>query len=286
MVGKKNVGGKIVKLLVLLLFAFVFIVPLWLILTSSFEESMSFTKNGYSLVVRDMSVAAYKRLFGETLFWRSFLNSFWVTAVTVVLSVTINTVTAYVLHEKELPFHGLLNFLFVFTMFFNAGMIPTYLIIKSLNMLDSFVSMILPPALSVYNVLLVRNYLYSLPKAMEEAALVDGANHFQILFTVVVPVSKPIIITTALITLISKWNSWMDVLLYTRSKEELWTVQYYIRTLINAVNSENVSTEGNNLQGEQVLSAAIVVTILPVVLLFPTLQKYFANGITLGSVKG
>ena len=290
MVGKKNRIVQIIKFLVLVFCVTVFVLPMWLTVTSSFEDSLEFSKKGYSLYISRFSILAYKRIFEDTLFWSSFLNSVWVTAATVVLSVTVNTLTAYVLHEKDLPFCRTLNFLFVFTMFFSAGMIPTYLIVKSLRLTDTFLALILPPALGVYNILLIRNYLYSLPKSMEEAALVDGANYLQVLLQVIIPVSKPIIVTTALITLIGKWNSWMDVLLYISKTgdhaKSMWTVQYYIHTLLNAVGGGNVAADGSSLQSQQVLSAAIVITVLPVMLLFPTLQKYFANGITLGSVKG
>lgn len=283
MVGSKNKIGTVLKVIFILFFSFMFLLPLWLILTASFEESMSFTKNGYSLVINQFSVAAYQKLFADNLFWSSFLNSFWVTAVTVVLSLFVNTLTAYVLHEKQLPFHRMLNFLFVFTMFFNAGMIPTYLVIKSLKMTDSFLALILPASLGVYNILLIRSYLYSLPKAMEESAHMDGATHMQVLIHIILPVALPVIITTGLITLISKWNSWMDVLIYISKTDgqKFWTVQYYLRYLREAAEDPTGA-----LRMENLLSAAIVVTVLPVVALFPVLQKYFANGIALGAVKG
>ena len=232
-------------------------------------------------------------LFGKAQFWVSFGNSFWITIVTVAISIVVNTLTAYVLAEKELPFSKTLNFLFVFTMFFNAGMIPTYLTIKALGMYNTVWALIIPPTLGVYNVLLIRNFIYSLPKAMTEAAVIDGANYFQVLIKVILPISMPVIVTTALITLIAKWNAWMDILLYISKSEttadgiySLWTVQYYIRTLLNDVAATGSNASGELLNGKQVLSASIVITILPVVLLFPLLQKYFANGITLGAVKG
>lgn len=272
------------KGLFILIFSFLFLLPLWLMVTSSLEESLSFARHGYSLIVYEWSFAAYRMLFRDSLFWSSFLNSFWVTASTVALSLVVNTLSAYVLSKKELPFHKLLNVLFVFTMFFSAGMIPTYLIIRSLGMTDSFLALIVPPALGVYNILLIRNYLYSLPRAMEEAAHIDGANYFQVLWRVLVPVCKPVLVTTALITLIAKWNSWMDVLLYIGKTEEghaFWTVQYYLRYLREAVDATN-----SDVRGEQILSASIVVTVLPVAVLFPFVQKNFSGGISLGAVKG
>ena len=293
MVGSKNKTGLILKIIFLVVFTFIFVLPLWLVLMASLEDGLTFAKNGYSMWIKILSFNNYEMLFGKAQFWVSFGNSFWITIVTVAISIVVNTLTAYVLAEKELPFSKTLNFLFVFTMFFNAGMIPTYLTIKALGMYNTVWALIIPPTLGVYNVLLIRNFIYSLPKAMTEAAVIDGANYFQVLIKVILPISMPVIVTTALITLIAKWNAWMDILLYISKSEttadgiySLWTVQYYIRTLLNDVAATGSNASGELLNGKQVLSASIVITILPVVLLFPLLQKYFANGITLGAVKG
>lgn len=283
MTGKRNTLGSVIKIIFIILFTFIFILPIWLTLTSSFEESISFAQHGYSLRVFKFSTIAYQKVFQDSLFWSSLFNSVWVTGVTVILSLILNVTCAYVLSQKAIPFHKALNTVFVLTMFFNAGMIPTYLIIKSLKMTDTFLALILPATVSVYNILLIRNYLYSLPKSMEEAALVDGGNYFQILWNIIIPVSKPVIITTAFMTLIFKWNSWMDVLIYIKKTEEgraFWTVQYYLRHL-----RESLSTS-SSVGDQQMMSASIVVTLLPVIFLFPSLQKYFVNGVSAGAVKG
>lgn len=283
-VGKRKLNiAAVLKGSFIALFSFIFVLPLWLTVTSSFEESLSFAKHGYSFIIYSFSTDAYEILFADSLFWSSLLNSVWVTAATVALSLAVNVLSAYALSLKKMPLHQFFNVLFVFSMFFNAGMIPTYLIIRSLHMTDSFWALIVPPALGVYNILLIRNYIYSLPSSMEEAALIDGANRFQLLWNVVVPVSMPIIVTTAFMTLITKWNSWMDVLLYVSKNEEgrvFWTVQYYLRYLREAV------SQNSSVGSDQMLSASIVVTVLPVCILFPFLQKNFANGIALGAVKG
>jgi len=283
MVGKKKSLGGVIKIIFIILFTFIFVLPIWLTFTSSFEDSISFAQHGYSLWIYKFSTIAYQKVLQDTLFWSSLLNSVWVTAVTVCLSLLLNVTCAFVLSQKGIPFHKTLNTIFVLTMFFNAGMIPTYLVIKSLQMTDTFWALILPTTVSVYNILLIRNYLYSLPKSMEEAALVDGGNYMQILWHIIVPVSKPVIITTAFITLIFKWNSWMDVLIYIKKTDEgraFWTVQYYLRHL-----RESLSTN-SSVGDQQMMSASIVVTLLPVIFLFPSLQKYFVNGVSAGAVKG
>lgn len=282
MVGKKYTLSSVIKGIFIIVFAIIFVLPIWLMVTSSFENYISFASHGYSLFIHDFTLIAYKKVFADNLFWSSLLNSFWVTAVTVGLSLCLNVTAAYVLSHKQMPFHNLLNTTFVLTMFFSAGMIPTYLIIKSLGMTDSFLALILPATVSVYNILLIRNYLYSLPNSLEEAALVEGANYAQILWNIIIPVSKPVIVTTAFMTLIFKWNSWMDVLIYINKTDgqKFYTVQYYLRTLRESM------SKSNDVGGEQILSASIVITLVPVVLLFPALQKYFITGISAGAVKG
>lgn len=286
MVGNKNTVSNILKAIFIAVFTFIFVLPIWLMITSSFEDTIEFSRHGFSLIVHKFTLIAYKEVFSDGLFWSSMFNSVWVTVVTVALALVLNVMSAYVLYQKKMPFHKTLNTIFVITMFFNAGMIPTYLIIKSLGLYDTFLALILPATVGVYNILLIRNYLYTLPKSMEEAALVDGANYAQILWRIIIPVSKPVIVTTAFITLIYKWNSWMDILIYiskTSEGEKFWTVQYYLKVLRDSVGG---TSTGDTASGAQILSASIVITLLPVVILFPSLQKYFVTGVSAGAVKG
>ena len=146
------------RLVVLTLSGIFFLVPLWLILTGSFTEEFTFIKNGYSLWIEEFSLDAYNFLFNNELFLSSFKNSIIVSVTFLILSMVVNTMTAYVLSEKRLPGHKLLNLLFVFSLYFSAGMIPLYLVIKNVGLYDSMWDMIIPGSLSVYNVLLIRNY--------------------------------------------------------------------------------------------------------------------------------
>lgn len=272
------------KIVVLAILGIFFIVPMWLVLTGSLTEEFTFIKTGYSLGIGKFSLEAYEFVLGNADVIRALINSIIVCFSFVVLSVIVNTLTAYVLAEKNLPGHGWLNMLFVFTMFFNAGMIPTYLVIKGVGLYDSLLALILPGTLSVYNVLLIRNYFYSVSPALKEAASIDGASQMQILIRTMLPISAPIVITTGLISLVTKWNSWMDVLLYLNaSSKDKWTLQYVVRQILTEFSSFNSDP---NAPVNTVKSAIIVITVLPLLIPFPFFQKYFANGITLGSVKG
>lgn len=272
------------KAVVLALTAVFFLVPLWLILTGSFTEEFTFIKNGYSLGIGQFSLDAYAFLFNNELFLSSFRNSIIVSGSYLILSLIISTMTAYVLSEKKLPGHNWLNFLFVFSLYFNAGMIPLYLVIKNVGLYDSMWAMILPGSLSVYNVLLIRNYFYGISPSLKEAASIDGASPMQILWHIILPISKPILITTGLMSLVIKWNSWMDVLLYLdASSKDKWTLQYVVRQVLTQFSNFNADP---GAPSNTVKSAAIVLTVLPMLILFPFFQKYFQNGIASGSVKG
>ena len=272
------------KILVIALLGLFFITPMWVVVTGSFTDEIMFLKDGYSFGIGKFSLEAYKFIFSNDNILRAILNSVIVCVAMVMLSVIVNTLTAYVLAERDMPGHSFLNMLFVFTMFFSAGMIPTFLVIKGVGLYDTLLALILPGALSVYNVLLIRSYFYGVSPALKEAAYIDGASHWSILLKVMLPISMPIIITTGLISLVTKWNSWMDVLIYLdASSKDKWTLQYVVRQILTEFSSFSADT---NAPSETVKNAIVIVTVLPLLIPFPFFQKYFANGITIGSVKG
>ncbi len=264
-----------------------FLIPFWVVLTASFTDEITFNLTGYSLGIKKFSLAAYKfLLLRESTFLRSIFNSVLVTMLTVLLSMAVNVLTAYALSRKSMPGHKALNVFFVFTMFFNGGMVPTFLVVKGVGLFDTIWALILPQALGVYNVLLIRNYFYSIPASMEEAAVIDGAKSIQVLCKILIPVSKPIILTTALMTAVTKWNSWMDVLLYlSYSSKHLWTMQYMVRQILTDIEGL-VGSTGEILPTQTVQSAAIIVSVVPLLLVFPFVQRFFRDGLTMGAVKG
>jgi len=281
---KHKILTAIFKTTVIVLLAVFFLVPLLLVLTGSFTDEITFIKDGYSLGIGKFSLDAYRFVFENESVIRALINSLIVCFAFVVLSIIINTVTAYVLSEKKMPGHKALNMLFVFSMFFSAGMIPTFLVIKGVGLYDTLWALILPGTLSVYNVLLIRNYFYSISPSLKEAAEIDGATPFQVLWNIILPISKPIIITTGLISLVAKWNSWMDVLLYLdATSKDKWTLQYVVRQILTEFSSFNTDPSA---PVNTVKNSIIVITVLPLLVLFPFFQKHFQNGISSGSVKG
>ena len=285
MVGdKKNYPMIGLKVLIIALLAVFFLVPFWLVITGSFTEEFTFIKNGYSFGIGKFSIAAYQFIFENEHVMRALLNSVFVCVAMVTLSVIVNTVTAYTLAERDMPGHSFFNLVFVFTMFFSAGMVPTFLVIQGIGLYDSLWALILPGVVSVYNILLIRSYFYGVSPSLKEAAYIDGANHVQVLWKIMIPISMPIIITTGLISLVTKWNSWMDVLIYLdASSKDKWTLQYVVRQILTEFSSFSAD---ETAPSNTVKNAIVIITVLPLLIPFPFFQKYFANGITIGSVKG
>lgn len=284
MVGeKRNIAMIIAKTATIAIFTAVFIIPLWLVVMASITDATVFNQVGYSFIAKAYSIKAYISIFQDKLIMRGLLNSAWATLSVTALSVIVNTSAAYVLHEKNMPGHKILNTLFVFTMFFNTGMIPIVLVIMKLGLYDTPGVLVVPAVINVYNILLIRNYFYSVPASLKEAPLIDGANQLQIFTNIMVPVSTPIIATTALMAFVTKWNSYMDVLYYVdASHKSLFTIQFVVQQML-----ADYSALGGEASSKVVMqSATIVITIFPLMLLFPLLQKYFVDGMTIGAVKG
>ena len=285
MVGeKRNYGLIIGKNVAIIIFSIFFVVPLWLVIMASITDSVTFIQNGYSLWAGKFSLKAFAYVFKNEFVLKGLLNSVYATVSVTVLSIVVNTSAAYVLHIKDMPGHKILNTVFVFTMFFNTGMIPIVLVIRELGLWNKAAVLVIPAVINVYNMLLIRNYFYSVPTSLKEAPMIDGANQLQIFAQIMVPVSTPIIATTALMAFVTKWNSYMDVLYYVdNTNTSLWTIQFVVQKMLEDFSG---FSDGSLMSKGVVQSATIIITIFPLMVLFPFLQKYFVDGMTIGAVKG
>lgn len=269
----------IVNAVIMVVLCIVFILPFWMMITASFSEDMVLIKNGLSLWFQDFSVSAYAELFAT----KSLLRSLGVTLVvslgTAVLSVFVCTGAAYVLSKKKLAGRKLLTWYFMIPMFFGGGTIPLYLVIRELGIYDHIWALILPNVVSIYNIVLVRNYFYSLPESLSEAADLDGANEMQMLLHVFFPLAVPMMLTIGLITFVGRWNSWLDSLMYLSVQNDgLWMIQYTLRKIL-----ENNPADPSPAS---VKNAAIVIVVAPLIIASPILHRFLANGVTTGAVKG
>ncbi len=230
------------------------------------------------------SLSAYAAIFSDAgLIW-TFVFSMLVTIAGTLASVTVTYMCAYAMSKKYLKGRNVLFYFVLIPMLFSGGLIPSYILIRTLQLKNNVLVYILPSLCSSFNIFIVKNFIAGIPQSMEEAAMIDGANHFQIMTKIYVKLSAPIIATVGLWIAVSKWNDWMTGLLYIDQKE-LYLMQNYLRTLLNASLDNSTNNPDIMNKGEAVMMASIVVGIAPIILSFPFVQKYFIKGMILGSVK-
>ena len=273
-------------------FAIACLVPFLLVLSSSFTDQASLNQNGYQLWPEVFSVEAYKMLFQSGTVVPAYGVTIFVTVVGTVLSMLVTCACAYSLSCKSMYYRRAIAMIIYFTMLFNGGLVPTYLwVTKYLHLSDSLWSLILPSLVNAWNLLLMRNFFNGIPEALSESARIDGANDMKILFKIILPVSLPGIATIGLFYALAYWNEWYKALLYIHT-EWKYPLQYLIMQIQKNIQyvQQNAAQAGVVTDGlipaETVQMATAVVTVGPIILLYPFLQKYFVQGLTVGSVKG
>jgi len=261
--------------------------PFIYIAAVSFSSGFAAAAGTVVLAPVEFTLAAYERVLSEPEFWRSYANTFVYTFGGTAVSLLIIIPGAYALSRPQLIGRRFWNLFVAFTMWFNAGLIPFFLNMRDLGLLDSYFGIIIGFALNAFNIILLRNFFESIPSSFEEAARMDGANEFQVLWKVYVPLSKPAIATITLFCIVARWNGffWAMVLLQSEDKIPL---QVYLRQLIAELSDDEEFTStliDAAYSVETVTAAIIVCSIIPVLLIYPWVQKYFNKGILLGGVK-
>ena len=273
------------------LFALLVIYPFWDIFLTSFSDPVTTTSLGLHLWIKDWQLDSYAFVLSDVKVLYAYGNTIFRTVVGTSLSVLVTILCAYPLSKKQLPGRNVITLYFLFTMFFNGGLIPTYLLIKNLDLIDKRFVLILPHLMNVYYMIIMRNYLMSMDDALEESAFIDGAGYVTILFKIVVPLAKPVIATVVLWIAVWHWNSWFDALIYIRDEKKL-VLQTLLRRMLQYASAESNALEDfNNEANAKIVSntvraAITMITIGPIILLYPSLQKYFIKGIMVGSLKG
>lgn len=294
MTQNKFTVGKALIYLVLVLLCGSIVICFWHLLNLSLSPSYIATKGGLLLYPKDATLDNYARVIGNRYIWLGYKNTIIRTVIGTVLQLFFTSMGAYVLSKRFFPHRTFWTVFIVFTMFFSGGLIPSYLLVKELGMIDSYASMILPGLISAYNMVIVRNYFQSLPEEIEESCLIDGAGRFRIFLQFVLPLSKPILATVALWLAVGHWNSWFDVLIYIQNDPSKFTLQIVLRRIILTGSKEilDTSAAANAAEMESVVSseglkaACIYVTTLPILCAYPFVQKFFVKGIMIGSLKG
>ena len=276
-----------INITLLTLFALSTLYPFIYIIAVSFSSGTAVTTGEVIYRPIDLTIAAYKYVWAEPQFWKSYLNTFIYTIFGTVTSLLIIIPGAYALSRPQLIGRRFFNLFVAFTLWFNAGLIPFFLNMKDLGLLDSYFGIIVGFAVNAFNVILLRNFFEGIPQSFEEAARMDGANDFQVLWKVYVPLSKPALATIALFCIVSRWNGffWAMILLRDEGKVPL---QVFLRQTIVSLTSDEEfgSTLLESAYSYETVTAAIIVaSIIPVLFIYPFLQKYFNKGILLGGVK-
>lgn len=281
---------KIGVVIVVIIIAFLCLMPFLNIVSISMSSKNAVLAGEVYFWPKDLDFSAYGVVFTNVKMWRSLFFTIVLTVVSVGVSMVMTILCAYPLARTDLKFRQPLLLFFMFTMYFTGGMIPAYLNISNLGLMGSFWSLVLPISISTYNMILMKTFFGSLPKALEESAYIDGANDAVILVRIVLPLSKAMMATLALFYAVSRWNGFSDALLYIND-EDKYPLQLRLRQIITAYSAAdemiNDTPEARAvLVADTIKSACLVFSMVPILLVYPWLQKYFVKGVMIGSVKG
>ena len=280
---------KLFTVIIVLFIAAACLFPFLYIVSVSFSNKNAVLRGEVFLFPVDLDLSAYKAVFNN----RALMTSMWftigLTILHTIICVIMTILCAYPLSKPDLRLKTPLLLYIMFTMYFSGGMIPGYLNIKELGLIDSFWVLILPGCLSTYNMILMKSFFQSMPREIEESAYVDGANDTVVLIRIILPLSKAMLATIALFYAVGRWNGFMDALLYINDGD-MYTIQIRLRQLIQSSQVyaliEDIPEMKANVIGETIKAACLIFSMIPVMIIYPWLQKYFVKGVMIGSVKG
>lgn len=268
-------------------------IPIVNVLATSFSSASYINAGEVGLLPKGFTTAAYQYVLEDGRFWKSVLVTLERIVIGIPINLGLSILIAYPLSKSEEVFRSRKWYVgfFMITMIFSGGMVPTYLLVYNLKLMDTIWALVLPGAVNVFNTIVLMNFFRNLPKAIEESAQIDGAGHFTILIRIFLPLSKPSIATITLFSLINNWNAWFDGLLYNNYTEH-YPLQTYLQTTITS--SSEINNVVNNIEdmmlrqsvtARNLTAAKIFIAIVPLMLAYPFLQRYFATGLVMGSVK-
>lgn len=287
---KINVGNLVLGT-ILILWGLLIFYPFYNSILVSFMSHSEYMRKPFAFFVSNPNVEAYKEIFSDSKFFYGYKSTLTILLFKLPLSLIITTAMGYALSRKRFLFSKTINNLTVFTMYFGGGIIPLYLLVKDYGLMGTYSSIIIVGMFSVYNMILIKNFFYTIPDSLEESAKIDGANDIRIFTQIYLPLAKPIVATVALFIAVDIWNEWYTPMLFI-SDTKKWPLQLVLKEMIStaseAVNKEIVDEEmlGKETFALNIQMASVVVTMLPIMLVYPFLQKYFMSGLTLGAVKG
>ena len=263
----------------------------FLYLLSNSLASTEVAQTQINIIPKSITLENYKRVLANSLIASGYYNTILRTVIGTLLGLVVTFALAYPLSKRYVPNRNFWTAIIVFTMFFSGGLIPTYLLVRNLNLMNTIWALILPELVSAYNFVIVRNYMMSLPESIEESARIDGANDITILLRIILPICKPIIATIALWIAVWHWNSWFDSMIYSQ-KAEKQVVQLVMRRVVLEGSQQVMDMTSMDESGlravtpESLKAATVMITTIPILLVYPFIQKYFVKGVMMGSLKG
>lgn len=286
---KTSLGDRCVDVflyLFLTCFALITLYPLWYVVMASFSSSAKLmAHSGLLLLPLEPNLESYRTIIGYSAIWTGYKNTLFLVFVGLAVNLVLTTLGAYFTSRRDVMFGRAITLMILFTMYFGGGLVPSYLNIKSLGLYDSLWSVILSSGISTYNMIIMRTNFASIPRSLEEAAEIDGANDFVILLRILLPVSSSIIAVMVLYYGVANWNAWFNAMIYLSDANKI-PLQLVLRNILIQNDLNEFQGEDTTTVAETIKYAIIVVSTLPILLFYPFLQKYFVKGVMIGSVKG
>ena len=279
----------------LILLSAAMLYPMLNTLAISFNDGLDTVRGGIYLWPRIFTLKNYEVVFHMDTIYSAFIMSVAKTIVIVITNLLLTSMLAYTISRREYIFNKPITIIFVLTMYFNAGLIPNYLLIKNLGMINTFTVYWLPNMVSAFNLIVIRTHIKSIPESFIESAKIDGASEYRIYGQIIMPLCIPTLATIALFVAVGSWNSWFDTFLYNSAKQELSTLQYELQKLLSSAmttsnslagaNAALQSGETNATTSQSIRATITIVTAVPILLVYPFLQRYFVTGLTIGGIK-
>ena len=285
---RKAVFGDWMFVLICILISAICVIPMLNLAAKSLSSTEYLIRHEVFLWPKGWDFEAYKTVLSDPKYQRAFIWTAILTVICTLLSLTMTALCAYPLIFPGLKGKGLINILITITMFFNAGTIPNYLLMKDLNLLENPLVLIIPSCLSIYNMIIMRSFFYGIPDSLRESAEIDGASFFKIFIKIYLPLSKPVFASLALFYAVGRWNGYGDALMYIKTAKQWFPLQLLLYNILNNVNAVEVAAqEGFMMPGlkESLKSAIVMFSTVPILLIYPWLQRYFIAGVTMGAVK-
>lgn len=283
----KTQVGDWVFVFICVLISLICVIPMINLLARSLSGTDFLVRHEVYLLPKGLNFDAYKTVLGDVKYIHAFVWTVFLTVVCTFVSLFMTTICAYPLIFENLKGRGIINIFITITMFFSAGTIPNYLLMQKIGFLDNPLVLIVPYCMSVYNMIIMRSFFYGIPESLRESAEIDGASYFRILWSIYIPLSKPVLATLALFYAVGRWNGYSDALMFMKNKD-FYPLQLLLYNILNNINSVEVATqEGFSAPGlkDSLKSAIVMFSTIPILCIYPFLQKYFIHGVTLGAVK-